>query len=320
MVIAEAGMPEVKPRKRRSKRSIAKEKAAKDARRIERETTRRLRLEEEERQQAARWQAAYDAQFVHERSRAAQRLFQEQGVEWLMGYDTPAAALFERFHQTGLLAVRATEERVQKSRDPLNLMGPAPAPLNKKQQKEQKRLAEQERLARGEYREKIPDLDNPRQDVMVTALAHSFRRMKNKMQVHQQPAAERFLADWESAGYSGLSSMGFDPRVDSSAKPTSGHLRAAEAQTRLKMAEAQIGTRNYDICTGVLILNYTASQIHAMGGRQHRIVSNDIDVALNALAGFYDPIRLARDPTWRAFQRAIEAGLGVIRQGEEEVR
>ena len=309
-----------KPRKRRSKRTIAKEKAAKETRRLEREARRHARHEQEERCKAERLQQAYDAQIAHERQREVQRRFQEQGVEWLMGYDTPAARWFEKYYRTNLLAAEVAAQRARKAGDPLNLAGPAPPPPNKKQQKERKRQAEQERLARGEYREKIPDLDNPRQDVMVTALAHSFRRMKKKLEIHQQPAAERFLADWESAGYSGLSSLGFNPRVDSSAKPASGHLRAAEAQTRLKMAEAQIGKRNYDICVGVVILNYSATQIHAMGGRQHRIVSNDIDVALNALVGFYDPVRLARDPTWRAFRKAIEAGLGIIRQGEEEVR
>jgi hypothetical protein len=309
-------MTEVKRRKRRSKRTIAREKAAKEARRQERlarAAEKRVALEAEE---SARRQQAYDAQTAYIEERARQRRIQEQGVEWLMGYDTPAARKIEEFYQRNRAAVQHTEMKARRAGDPLNITGHTPPPSKK----QQKRQAEAERLARGEFKEIIPDLDNPRQNVLVTALPHSFRRMKRKLETHQQPAAERFLADWEAASYTGLSSMPFDPRVDSSPKIESGHLRATEAQHRLKMAKAHIGERNYDICVGVLILNRSAGDIHSLGGRDHRSVSSDIDVALNALTGFYDPVRLSRDPTWRAFQKAIEIGLGVIRQGEEEVR
>jgi hypothetical protein len=300
--------------KRRSKEEIAKDKAEKEARRIARAAEQARREEAAAAVRAEMAKRDHDARLEHERRRAQQRMFQEAGIEFIMGYDTPAARLFARFVQDQNASVREAQRRKQLAGDPLNLTGHTKKPSEKQEQK----LAEKERLARGERKIIIPDPDSPRQNVMVTTLPHSFRRVK--LQIHQEPAAERFVADWESAGYSGLSSPGFDPKVDSSAKETMGHMRAAEAQKRLKMAEVQIGQRNYDICVGVLINNANASRIHALGGRDHRTVSHDIDVALNALAGFYDPVRLERDPTWRAFQQVIEAGKAVIKKLEDDVR
>src|SRR6266566_4018771 len=73
-------------------------------------------------------------------------------------------------------------------------------------------------------------------------------------------------------------------------------------QDRCRDAQrADVPRPNYDICTGVLILNLNPNRIRALDGRDSRSVSSDIEVALNALAGFYDPVRLEQDPTWRAF-------------------
>lgn len=307
-------MPESQARKRRSKEEITAEKAAKEVRRIAREAEQARRDEAAAEIRAEFAKKAYEAQLEHERVRARRRLFQEAGIEFIMGYDTPAARMFGRFVRDQESGVRESKLRAAIAGDPLNLTGHTKKPSEKQEIKQ----AEKERLARGERKIVIPDPDSPRQNVMVTALPHSFRQVK--MKLHQEPAAERFVADWESAGYNGLSSQSFDPKVDSSAKQTAGHMRAAEAQHRLKMAEEQIGKRNYEICVGVLILNTNATQIHALGGRDHRTVSHDIDVALNALAGFYDPVRLERDPTWKAFQKIIAAGKAVIQQGEEETR
>lgn len=258
---------------------------------------------------------SYDEQIAHEKRRAGQRLIQEAGIAWLSGYDTPEARWFGRYVNTNQRAVQEAARRKSKAGDLLNLTGHSVTP-NKKQQR---KISEAGRLARGERRDSIPDVDHPNQNVMVTTLPHAFRRLK-QIKVQHQPAAERFVSDWENAGYSGLRSPGFDPRVDSSAVAHEGHLRAVEAQKRLAMVARYIGERNYDICTGVLIFNMNPTKAHAMGGRDHRSVNHDIEVALNALAAFYDPDRLARDPTWRAFKRVIEAGLDVIRQGREETR
>ncbi len=315
-------MPEVKQRKRRSKRAVAREKAAKEARRIERAQRAAEKLAAWEAgypERAKRYQQEHDARLEHERTREGQRRIQEAGIAYIMGYDTHDARWFAKYVKSHDASVANMNRRAAAAGDPLKLMSAAP-PLSKKKKKEAQRQAERDRVARGEFKEVIPDLDNPKQNVVVTALAHSFRRMKRKLATHQQAAAERFLLDWEAAEYSGLSSLGFDPRVDSSPTSSTGLPRAAEARARLQMAKKHIGQRNYDICIGVLIFNRSASDIHALGGRDHRTVNNDIDIALNALSGFYDPVRLARDPTWRAFQKVIEIGLGVIEQGEEETR
>ncbi len=85
------------------------------------------------------------------------------------------------------------------------------------------------------------------------------------------------------------------------------------------MCKTEIGLRNYDIVEGVLLHNINATKAHAAGARQHTIVQNDIDVAMNALSGFYDPARLERDPTWKAFKKIIDDGLAVIRAGVRDL-
>lgn len=307
-------MSDVRPRKRRSQIEIAQATAEKEARAVARAAEQARREEAAAAVRAEMAKRDYDTRLEHERVRGQQRLIQEAGIEFIMGYDTPAARLFTKYVSDQNASLKEAQRRKQLAGDPLNLTGHTPAP----KEKHRKAKEEKERLARGERKIIIPDPDSPRQNVMVTTMPHSFRRVK--LQLHQELAAGRFVSDWESAGYSGLSSQGFDPKVDSSAKQTLGHLRAAEAQKRLKMAETQIGQRNYDICVGVLVLNLNSTRIHSIGGRDHRTVSHDIDVALNALAGFYDPVRLQRDPTWKAFKKVIEAGLAVIAQGEEETR
>lgn len=231
-----------------------------------------------------------------------------------MGYDTPAAKMFGAFVASAEAANREALRRKKVGADPLNLTRHTSV-LNEKQKR---RKDETERLARGERKVILTDPDNPSQNVMVTAMAHSLRRVKLKL--HQESGAERFLSDWESAMYAGLSSMGFDPRVDSSPKPDAGRNHAVEAQLRLSLCEKELGRRNWKIICGVLLLNWNASKAHAAGARQHVIVQSDIDVALNALAGFYDPGNLKRDPTWEAFERMWADAEAVIKQGKDEVR
>ena len=301
--------------RRRSKEEIAAEKAGKEERRRLRETERDRREAAAAAIRADLARADYHRRLAHEAERRRQRLFQEAGIEWVMGYDTPAAKLFGKYVESYRQAALQKSRQAQRAGDPLGLTKP---PLTKKQKRAAEKQAETERLARGERREAIPDLENPRQNVVVTSLPHSFRRAK--LQIHQEPAAERFVADWEAAGFSGLRSQGFEPKVDSSARQTVGAMRPAEARARIKLARERIGARNFDICVGVLIYNLNPSRVHALGGRDNRSVSNDIDVALNALAGFYDPVRLEKDPTWKAFQKVIVDGQRVIAQLEDEVR
>jgi hypothetical protein len=302
--------------KKRSRASIAQsaaEKAARQAERDQRRAEKQAQWEADYPLRQQQWQRNYDDRLAHEKRRAGQRKIQEAGVEWLMGYETPAAQMFQRFVDIEEKAARELKRRYFVAGDPLNITGHTPVMSDKKRRKQD----EADRLARGERKIVIPDPDSPNQNVMVSTLSHSLRRVKLKL--HQEHGAEKFLADYEASTYSGLSSMGFDPRVDSSSKQTEGYVRAAEAQKRLNMAKAQIGERNYEIVFGVLILNINATKAHKAGARQHTIVQNDIDVAMNALSGFYDPARLERDPTWKAFKKIIDDGLAVIRAGVRDL-
>lgn len=305
-------------RTRRTPEDIAAEQQLKEARRREREERAAARKAEWDAaypQRAAQYQIEHDQRLAHEANRERLRKIQEAGIAYIMGYDTPAARWVAKFVRSNEEFLKAQARKRAAAGDPLNITGHTPKP-NKKQKKKQ---AEAERLQRGERTIVLTDPDSPNQDVLVSTMPHSFRRIK-QLKIHHEPAAERFVRDWETAGYSGLASPGFDPRVDTSPKAHAGHLRATEAQKRLTMVEREIGARNYDICKAVLLRNANPSLIHQLGGRDHRSVSHDIEVALNALAGFYDPERLARDPTWRAFKMVLESGNAVIRQGEEETR
>ena len=121
----------------------------------------------------------------------------------------------------------------------------------------------------------LPDPDNPRQNVVVTSLPHSFRRAK--LQIDQEPAAEHFVGDWEAAGYSGLSSQGFDPHSKFRLPSRRWVIcvpprRSAGSNWRRE----KIKPRNFDICVGVLHEDLNPSRVHALGGRDNRSISNDI--------------------------------------------
>ena len=98
-------------------------------------------------------------------------------------------------------------------------------------------------------------------------------------------AAERFGRDYETAEFSGLRSKGFEPGVDGG-KAHGFHLRQQDARIRLTKVKEAIGERNYTVVVAV-ILGFTVRAIHAAGGEQHRVLSNDIRVAFNALSAFY---------------------------------
>jgi hypothetical protein len=301
-----ARVKSAKAKKKRSRALTVEDAALKAVRKAAREAKRIEKF-------AERWQEIRKAVRAHARERFTARTLQEAGVQWLMGYDTPAAKLFASYVEQEESATKEALRQKQKAGDPLNITGHTPVMSEKKRRKQD----EVDRLARGERKIVIPDPDSPNQNVMVSTLPHSLRRMKLKL--HQEQGAEKFLADHEAAVYSGLSSMGFDPRVDSSPKQTAGYVRAAEAQTRLRLAEKELGRRNWVIVRGVLLYNWNATKAHAAGARQHVIVQNDIDVALNALATFYDPVRMQRDPTWDAFERMVEAGKAVIVEAERQL-
>lgn len=249
----------------------------------------------------------------YDRERRAQRSLQDAGIAWLCGQDTPEAKLFNQFVLDQAAVVKERQRRAAAGADPLNLTGHKPT-LSKKKQKKADDAA---RIARGERHDVIPDPDHPNQNVLVTTKSHALRRVK-ALKIHHQAGAERFVGDWESAYYSGLRSQDFEPRVDSSPKAHVGHLRSVEAQKRLQMCERKIGSRNFTICKGVLIFNLNPTKVHAAGGRQHTSISADIEVAFNSLAEFYDPVRMAKDPTWRAFLKLMDEGGEVIKRLSED--
>jgi hypothetical protein len=185
---------------------------------------------------------------------------------------------------------KADQERMRQIRQP-----PAPTVRAK--------IDPPERLMRGARKQIVHADDGSSPEVMVRPGA--LRRLG--LITKHQYAAERFLRDWETASYTGLRCRGFEPGVDGS-KGHAAYLIQCEAQNSLRRARATMGDRNFDIVEGVLIHGANTNIVHSKGGRQNRIVSNDIEIAFNSLAAFYSPGSQRMDPNWKAFRKIIEEG------------
>jgi hypothetical protein len=146
----------------------------------------------------------------------------------------------------------------------------------------------------------------------VWSFASSFHAMG--FQDHQIAAAERLAADWSSA-YRGLRAQVYEPAVDGGRPPHGPHLAQVAAQARLAACKQYLGARAYDVAVAVAIYGATAREIHALGGKEHRTVKSDMDVAFNELDSFYSNAR-RKDRTWTAVEEFIRSRSEMIRAAE----
>lgn len=146
----------------------------------------------------------------------------------------------------------------------------------------------------------------------VWSFASSFHAMG--FQDHQIAAAERLASDWQSA-YRALRAQTYEPAVDGGRPPHGAHLAQVAAQARLAACKQYLGQRAYDIAVAVAIYGATAREIHALGGREHRTVKSDMDVAFNDLDAFYTNAR-RKDRTWSAVEEFIRGRAEMIRDAE----
>jgi hypothetical protein len=146
----------------------------------------------------------------------------------------------------------------------------------------------------------------------VWSFASSFHAMG--FQDHQIAAAERLSADWSSA-YRGLRAQVYEPAVDGGRPPHGPHLAQVAAQARLAACKQYLGARAYDVAVAVAIYGATARDIHALGGKEHRTVKSDMDVAFNELDAFYSNAR-RKDRTWTAVEEFIRSRSEMIRAAE----
>lgn len=149
----------------------------------------------------------------------------------------------------------------------------------------------------------------------VWSFASSYRAMG--FQDHQIHAAERFGRDWEAA-YRTLKGQGYEASVDGARGVHRAHFSQVDAQSRLQACEAYLGKRSFDIVRAVVVHGATAREIHAMGGKEHRTVKSDMDVAFNDLDAFYTGTR-RKDRTWDAIERFNAERAAMIEMAEREV-
>lgn len=163
-----------------------------------------------------------------------------------------------------------------------------------------KKLKEEAERAGLFEEESFHDVDKSRPIVQVRG--QTLRR--RGLDVYQVEAAERFGRDFELAEFSGLRCKGFEPGVDGS-KSHSIHLAQQDARIRLTQVKAALGDRDYALVCAVVI-GFSVRAIHAAGGEQHRVVSNEIKIAFNKLAGFYGG-KPRKDRTLKALEGLITA-------------
>lgn len=149
----------------------------------------------------------------------------------------------------------------------------------------------------------------------IWSFAASYHAMG--FQNHQIHAAERFGRDYEAA-YRTLRGQGYEASVDGARSRHGSHFSQVDAQSRLQACQEYLGRRGYDIVLAVVIHGATCRQIHAMGGKQHVTVKNDMDVAFNDLDAFYTGTR-RKDRTWDAIERFNAERAAMIEMAEREV-
>lgn len=298
-----------KPRKRASKRTIARRKAVAAAARVEREAKAEARRAAEDQRNRERWQQEYDAETERLKVRSGQRRLQEAGVEWLMGYNTKAALLFEQYVRDQEMAVKAAGRSAAVAGDPTNITRHTPQPSKK----EQKKLDEEKRLAQGLRYEVIPDPDHPNQNVVV----ESRRRKRPLEQAHHLTGIENFWQDVQAVA-GAIRSPAFDDKVDKSG--TSCLLPPSlKARQRLDLCRDTIGKNNWEYAVGYLVMNMGPTELHRRGGDQHTTTSARIREALDELCSFYDKAFRGENKTLEILHEVVGKGIDLILQGERDL-
>lgn len=282
--------------------------AAKRAR-LERDEARARQKVERQQRDADQATAGYRAELAHEESRSAERQFQEDGMDYLMGRDTEGARRFAAEVARREARVAAANARAAAAGNPLGIDGPAltpSAPIRRK-------LESKEMKAQGYKRLLVRAHDGSVQAVWHRAT--SFRALG--FDDRQVAAADRFYRDWQIA-YSGLKGQSFEMAVDGGGGGHDAHATRVAAQGRLGVVKRHIGEAHWQAIVAVVIHGATARAIHEIGGKEHRVVMDHIDKALNALDAAYTG-GVKKDRTWQAFEQFNAERAALIEQAEREV-
>ncbi|WP_027578453.1 hypothetical protein [Bradyrhizobium sp. Ai1a-2] len=312
-------MAEGQRRKRRSKRTIQRERpqkaearAAREQQRVERRAAAAAAWEAGYPERAKRYQAEHDRRLAHDRAREGQRKLMYAYLEYAHGYDTPEARMVAAYVRHNETVAKDKRRNLLKGGDPLGLLEPK-VKKTRKQVKEEKRQQEAARLARGERFERIADLDNPDQNVIVTTKAHSLRR-KSLVRTHHLPGVEAFLRDIEAV-QGGIRAASLGDKIDRSGVPNiiPGAIPAAQ---RIEICETRLGQIHWYWACGYLLFDMTPTEVHRRGGSQHTTASAKVGDALDALCDFYDPNFLRQNRDLNILMDVVSRGMEVILQGE----
>ncbi|TAI67604.1 hypothetical protein [Bradyrhizobium sp. Leo170] len=312
-------MAEGERRKRRSKRTIQRERkrkvdarAAREQQRADKRAEAAAAWEAGYPQRAKRYQAEYERRIEHDLAREGQRKLMYAYLDYALGNDTPEARMVADYVRRNETVAKDRRQKLLKGGDPLGLLEPK-VKKTKRQVKEEKRQEEAARLARGERFESIPDLEHPNQDVLVTTKAHSLRR-KSLVRTHHVPGVEAFLRDIEAV-QGGIRAASLGDKIDRSGVPNIIPSAIPAAQ-RIELCETRLGQSHWYWACGYLLFDMTPTEVHRRGGSQHTTASAKIADALDALCDFYDPNFLRQNRDLNILKDVVSRGMEVILQGE----
>jgi hypothetical protein len=133
----------------------------------------------------------------------------------------------------------------------------------------------------------------------------------------QIAAAAQFERDWECA-YRGLKAQSFEPGVDGGKTMHNAHVSQVHAQNKLGMCKMALGIRSWNLVVAVVVYGASSRKITELGGKDHRTVKSDMDVAFNDLDAFYTGNR-TKDRTWNAVEEFIRERSELIEEAERVV-
>lgn len=196
-------------------------------------------------------------------------------LDFANGVETPGSLAYAEI----VKRISASQHKAWVAGDPLNITGHTPPKVETKQEV----LARQKERGKRWVKFWTPSGSQVEIDLKKNPLLGIYRT--GEISAPQFAAANRFVQDWETAHYSGLSCRGFEPGVDNRPMP-SANLGALDAQRALIRVRDLVGQESMLILEAVLVNNVTFSEIESNGGGDKRGISAKLKTALERMATF----------------------------------
>lgn len=112
-------------------------------------------------------------------------------------------------------------------------------------------------------------------------------RTLDKLPEDAKYATERFLRDFEATADGHIKAASFEMKVDGNSQEHAVHLSRLQAHQRLERLKKRLGGRLYAIATAVIRYGATATELHKLGGYEHKFMNKLIAEMYAKTAAFY---------------------------------